>query len=100
MTGPEGSTLHSQGSLVYNRGFLFAVNAGSNTVTLFGARGTHLELLETVPSGGLFSNSIAVHPHSNDIYVLNAGGDGMVKGLRLITRGRSFGLIPIEDASR
>ena len=76
-----GDTLASQGSLTYQDGFLFAVNAGSNTLTLFQVNGTELERLQIVPTGGLFPVSVAVR--EGLVYVLNAGGDGTVQGYRL-----------------
>ena len=38
-----------------------AVNAGSNTVSLFRVRGNHLWLKQVIASGGQFPASIAVH---------------------------------------
>ena len=77
-----GDTLASQGSLIYRDGFLFAVNAGSNTLTLFQVHGTELERLQVVPSGGLFPVSVAVRERL--VYVLNAGGDGTVQGFHFM----------------
>ena len=57
---------------------LLAVNAGSNTVSLFRVRGDHLRLKQVIASGGQFPVSIAVH--GNLVYVLNAGGEGSVQG--------------------
>jgi 6-phosphogluconolactonase (cycloisomerase 2 family) len=75
--------LASQGSLVYdsNQQLLFAVNAGSNTVSLFAAHGREVKLLQVVSSGGVFPDSVAVH--GNLVYVLNAGGTGSVAGFKL-----------------
>ncbi len=73
---------------------LYAVNAGSNTISVFFVWGDRLILLEVLPSGGEFPVSIAVH--GNLVYVLNAGGAGSVQGY-----GR-FGpfLFPIRNASQ
>src|SRR5262249_22658984 len=49
---------------------LYAVNAGSNTVSVFSVDGAELNLREIVPSGGTFPVSIAVH--DDLVYVLNA----------------------------
>jgi 6-phosphogluconolactonase (cycloisomerase 2 family) len=72
--------LASQGSLaldsVHRR--LYAVNAGSNTITVFAVDGTRLHRLQTVPSGGTFPVSIAVH--GSLAYVLNARNGGSVQG--------------------
>jgi hypothetical protein len=79
--GTESDHLASQGSLVYEDGLLFAVNAGSDSVSLFAVRGTHLTLEDVVSSGGAFPNSIAVR--NGLAYVLNAGGDANVTGFRV-----------------
>ncbi len=66
--------LVSQGSLVLspNGRFLFAVNAGSDSISSFhiAANGT-LALADTVDSGGFRPNSLAVH--NNFLYVTNVG---------------------------
>ncbi|MBD2896174.1 hypothetical protein amrb99_51180 [Actinomadura sp. RB99] len=81
VAGAPTDALASQGSLVYDGRLLFAVNAGSNTITLFRVRGTELERLQVIRSGGLLPVGIAVH--HGLVYVLNAGGDGSVQGFRL-----------------
>ena len=59
---------------------LLAVNAGSNTVSLFRvARGDKLKLKQVVASGGQFPVSIAVRGHL--VYVLNAGPRRLRAGL-------------------
>jgi 6-phosphogluconolactonase (cycloisomerase 2 family) len=75
--------LASQGSLSYDRdrGLLFAVNAGSDTVSVFAASGDHLTLRQVIPSGGEFPVSIAVH--DDLLYVLNAENGGSVQGYGL-----------------
>jgi 6-phosphogluconolactonase (cycloisomerase 2 family) len=92
--GPPVDALASQGSLIYHEGLLFAVNAGSNTVTVFRVDGDELERLDVVWSGGLLPVSIAVH--DDLVYVLNAGGDGAVQGYRL-EHGK---LLPIRGSNR
>jgi hypothetical protein len=76
--------LASQGSLALTDGghILLAVNAGSNTVSLFRVSGDHLALWEIIPSGGEFPTSIAVH--RGLVYVLDAGGAGAVQGYIVI----------------
>ena len=71
-------SLASQNSLVYDDGDLFAVNAGSNTVSVFAVLGNRLVLTEVLPSGGSFPVSIAAH--GAGVYVLNAGSTGSVAG--------------------
>ncbi len=78
-TGPIGNgvdPLISQGSLILSRyrRFLFAVNAGSNSITSF--RVMHdggLVLASVVNSGGVKPISITVH--RNILYVSNAGNE-------------------------
>jgi 6-phosphogluconolactonase (cycloisomerase 2 family) len=51
---------------------LFAVNAGSNTVSVFKAGPGRLELIDQIPSGGTAPVSIAAA--RGRVYVLNSGG--------------------------
>ncbi|GAA2190540.1 lactonase family protein [Micromonospora lupini] len=92
--GAPLDALASQGSLVYHKGLLFAVNAGSNTVTVFRVDGTRLHKLQVIWSGGLLPVSVAAR--GDLVYVLNAGGEGSVQGFEL-HKGR---LSRIEDANR
>ncbi|MEV4824501.1 beta-propeller fold lactonase family protein [Micromonospora sp. NPDC049274] len=92
--GAPLDALASQGSLVYHHGLLFAVNAGSNTVTVFRVDGTRLHKLQVIWSGGLLPVSIAAR--GDLVYVLNAGGEGSVQGFEL-HKGR---LSRVEDANR
>lgn len=101
-TGGNGSggaidPLHSQGSLVLSvhHRFLFAVNAGSNSVSSFRVDGAHLTLADTVPSGGIFPNAVA--QSGELLYVLNAGGNNNLSGFRVAGNGR---LIPIPHSTR
>lgn len=94
--GATSDPLSSQNSLVYDatHHLLFAVNAGSNSVSVFAVMGDTLHLNQVISSGGLFPVSLA---HSgNLLYVLNAGGDGNVRGFS-IANGR---LHPIDDSTR
>ncbi len=70
----------SQGSLVLDRehGLLYAVNAGSNTVTVFDVHGDRLVRRQVISSGGTFPVSVAVH--GNLVYVLNARDGGSIQG--------------------
>ena len=72
--------LASQGSLAYDggRGLLYAVNAGSNTITVFSADSDRLIRRQVVSSGGAFPVSIAVR--GSLLYVLNARDGGSVQG--------------------
>jgi hypothetical protein len=94
----------SQGSLQYDRpfGLVLAVNAGSNTVSVFDAHGGQLALRQVIGSGGTFPVSIATH--GDLVYVLNALNGGSVYGYRVIAghlfplpgSGRALGLNPNE----
>ncbi len=75
--------LASQSSLVYDPAdqLLFAVNAGSNTLSMLSTQGRQLRLLQVISSGGAFPDSVAVH--GSVVYVLNAGGSGTLSGYRV-----------------
>ncbi|GIH46304.1 6-phosphogluconolactonase, cycloisomerase 2 family [Microbispora rosea] len=76
--------LASQGSLTYDQqhGLLYAVNAGSDTVTVFTVHGDRLTRTQVVSSGGRFPASVTVH--GNLVYVLNALDGGSIQGYRRI----------------
>jgi len=92
----------SQGSLAYDPvdSQLYAVNAGSNSVSVFSVRGDQLSLRQVVSSGGTFPVSVAVH--GNLVDVLNAEKGGSVVGFiafpghlyRLPYASRALGLDP------
>jgi 6-phosphogluconolactonase (cycloisomerase 2 family) len=96
LPGTESDRLASQGGLVYEprRRLLLAVNAGSNTVSLFRVHGDRLRLVDVEPSGGDFPASIAVDRKL--VYVLNAGGAGIVQGFRI----RGNALVPLAGSAR
>jgi DNA-binding beta-propeller fold protein YncE len=96
LTGSVTDHLASQGSLTYDRrhSLLFAVNAGSDTVTVFVAHGTRLFRQQVISSGGRFPVSVAVH--GNLVYVLNTLNGGSVRGYRVFA-GRLF---PIHGSKR
>ncbi len=72
LNGSQVDHLASQGSLAFDPGqnLLYAVNAGSNSISVFSVRGDQLALRQVVPSGGNFPVSVAIHGRSVD--VLNA----------------------------
>ena len=88
--------LASQGSLTYDPGhhLLFAVNAGSDTISVLSAEGSHVRLNQVLSSRGEFPNSIAVH--GNLVYVANAGGAGSVSGFWIVGRH----VVPIPGSTR
>lgn len=92
LDGAVVDDLGSQGALTYDRAahLLYAVNAGSNTLSVFAVHGDRLARVQTIGSGGQFPVSVAVH--GNLVYVLNARAGGSIQGyLRL---GRHLVTIP------
>jgi 6-phosphogluconolactonase (cycloisomerase 2 family) len=83
LNGSMVDHLASQGSLAYDQqqNVLIAVNAGSDTISVFGINGDDLQLREVLPSGGTFPVSVAIHDHL--AYVLNALDGGSVQGYAL-----------------
>ncbi|WP_327287898.1 lactonase family protein [Streptomyces sp. NBC_01198] len=75
--------LASQHSLTYDcdHHLLFAVNAGSNTVTVFSVDGDRLHREQVITSGGNFPVSVTVH--KDRVYVLNARDGGSIQGYRI-----------------
>ena len=82
-SGGNNDPLDSQGSLTLSQdhSLLFAVNAGSGTVSVFKVHHSTLSLLDQVISGGSEPNAVA--QHGNVVYVLNVGGSSNVVGFRL-----------------
>jgi len=78
--GTGGDPLGSQGSLVLGRWhrLLFAVNAGSNDISVFAVEGLGLRLLDRASSGGQMPVSVTVHDRL--VYVVNAGGTPNIQG--------------------
>lgn len=94
----SGGGLGNQGALVLNESnrFLFAVNAGSNEISVFRVlRPQGLRLVDVVPSGGEMPISLTVHRRV--LYVLNEGGEGNITGFRIRPNGQ---LTPISDSTR
>jgi 6-phosphogluconolactonase len=97
LTGGAGSGaagLGSQGALALDRGWLLAVNAGSNDVSAFRVRGNQLVLVNRVPSGGTTPNSVTLD--HGIAYVLNSGGSGNITGFKL----GHHGLVPLSGATQ
>ena len=91
-----GASLGSQSavSLSHDGRRLFAVNAGSNDVSVFDVSPAGLALASRTASGGTLPISLTVH--GNVLYVLNAGGSGNISGF---TVGTSGDLTPIAGAT-
>ena len=101
-TGGRGSgglidPLESQGSLILSQdhSLLFAVNAGSGTISAFHVNRSRLSLLDVVSSGGSEPNALALY--GDLLYVLNTGGSSGVAGFRVHDNGR---LAPIANSIR
>ena len=92
LTGSVVDHLASQGAVTYDsrRGLLYAVNAGSNTLTTFAVHGDQLERLQIVGTGGTFPVSVTVH--GDAVYVLNARDGGSIQGF--LQLGRTLVRIP------
>ena len=86
-SGGVNDPLESQGSLTLSQDhtLLFAVNAGSGTVSTFRVHGADLDNPDTVPSGG--SQPVAVAELGNLVFILNSGGAGSVVGFQLNPAG-------------
>jgi 6-phosphogluconolactonase (cycloisomerase 2 family) len=84
LTGSAVDHLASQGSLNYDaaHALLIAVNAGSNTISVFSVRGDRLALRQVIGSGGRFPVSVAAR--GNLVYVANAENGGSVQGYRVL----------------
>jgi 6-phosphogluconolactonase len=82
-SGGNNDPLESQGSLTLSQdhSLLFAVNAGSGSVSVFHVHGSQLALVDKVISGGTEPNAVA--QHGNLVYVVNVGGSSNVVGFIL-----------------
>ena len=89
--------LGSQNSLILNehKRCLFAVNAGSNTVSSFRVGRRGLTLVSVEPSHGVFPVSLT--EHEDLLYVLNAGDMGSLAGFRVEWHCR---LVKLQDSQR
>jgi 6-phosphogluconolactonase (cycloisomerase 2 family) len=96
LVGSVVDHLASEGALAYSplSDDLYAVNAGSDTVSVFAVFGDRLFLTEVVPSGGTFPVSVAVR--GDLVYVVNALNGGSLQGYYA-----GFGrLVPIPGSNR
>jgi 6-phosphogluconolactonase len=94
--GGINDPLQSQSSLFLSPDhlYLFAVNAGSSSISLFRIRESGLELLSVTHSEG--GNPVSVAMHDDLVYVINFGGTYHTAGFRL----RSWGLEPIQNSKQ
>ena len=93
----SGAGLGSQGAVILseNGRWLFAVNAGSNQVSVFSVKQNRLTLTDVVDSGG--SMPISLTFHGRTLYVLNAGESGNISGFRLRENGK---LVPLNGSTQ
>lgn len=92
-----GAGLGSQGAVVLSDDgrFLFAVNAGSNTITAFTVDGATLTRVNTIASGGV--SPISLTTHGDVLYALNAGGTENITGFSI---GATGALTVLAGSSR
>jgi 6-phosphogluconolactonase (cycloisomerase 2 family) len=86
----------SQGALAYDaaNGLLLAVNAGSDSVSVFKVIGDRLVRVQVVSSGGSFPVSVAVS--HGVVYVLNARNGGSIQGFLAL----GAHLLPLPGSAR
>jgi 6-phosphogluconolactonase len=92
-----GAGLGSQGALTLsaNHQWLFAVNAGSNEISVFAVQANGLTLADKVSADGV--HPISVTNYKDLVYVLNDGGSGNIAGFTLGNHGQ---LTPIANSTR
>jgi 6-phosphogluconolactonase (cycloisomerase 2 family) len=111
-TGGQPDPLRSQSSLILSgrkngsagedsdgddshaKQLLFAVNAGSNEISVFAVNGASLRLVDKVPSGGVRPTSLTVHDKL--LYALHAGS-GTINGFTVGKKGK---LTPLAGSTR
>jgi 6-phosphogluconolactonase (cycloisomerase 2 family) len=93
----SGAGLGSQGAIILSKNgrWLFAVNAGSNDISVFRTDDNGLRLVHRVPSGGTLPTSLTVF--DDLLYVLNAGDSGNITGFKIRSNGH---LTQIADSTR
>jgi 6-phosphogluconolactonase len=91
-----GAGLGSQGAVILDQSnqYLYAVNAGSNEISVFDVTEKGLTWVSKINSGGQMPISLTLH--QDVLYVLNAGGTGNIQGFR-VDRGH---LSAITGSSR
>jgi 6-phosphogluconolactonase len=96
-TDPATDPLASQGALILDQGnqFLFAVNAGSNQISVLRVGANELTLVGVFDSGGVRPISLTLH--EDLLYVLNEGGTPNITGF---TVGEDGTLTPLADSTQ
>jgi 6-phosphogluconolactonase len=96
-TDPATDPLASQGALIIGPGnrFLFAVNAGSNQISVMKIKKNGLTMVDIVDSGGVRPISLALH--DDLLYVLNEGGTPNITGFDV---GENGTLTPLAGSTQ
>jgi len=95
-TDPATDPLASQGALILgDNQFLFAVNAGSNQISVLRVGRNELTMVDLVDSGGIRPISLALH--EDLLYVLNEGGTPNITGFTVNDDGT---LTPLPDSTQ
>jgi 6-phosphogluconolactonase len=94
-TDPATDPLASQGALIRSNQFLFAVNAGSNQISVLRITVNGLSQVNVVDSGGVRPISLTLH--ENLLYVLNEGGTPNITGF---TVGDDGTLTPLDGSTQ
>jgi len=94
---PATDPLASQGALILDQGnqFLFAVNAGSNEISVLKINKNTLSIVDVVNSGGIRPISLALQ--GDLLYVLNEGGTPNITGFTVEDDGT---LAPLTGSTR
>src|SRR5262249_59594445 len=89
-----GAGLGSQGAVAVSDDVLFAVNAGSDSISEFQVKKDNLKLLRVFPANG--DRPISVTVHDGVLYALNAGSSE-ITGFAIDGEGN---VKPIADSTR
>lgn len=92
---PPIDPLGSQFSLLFKKRFVFAVNAGSNEISVMRVTHNGLSMVQKVASGGTRPISLTVN--GDHLYVLNEGDTPNITGF---TIGHQGHLTPLADSTR
>jgi len=90
-----GGGLGNQGAVALDGKRLFAVNAGSDSISSFKVKHNRLELVDVESSRG--DQPISLTVHHEVLYVLNAGGAGNISGFHASRKGE---LSPLAGSAR
>ena len=77
-----GGGLGSQGSLIIEKDYLYACNAGSNEISVLKVTNSGLTFIDKISSNGIRPISVTVK--KDMLYVLNAGGPGNISGFNIL----------------